>query len=173
MWWEGNVLPGLLTSNHTSWLILPKLDFSPENLSWRKVTNTIVPKDNAWAEEQIPGYNSRTLFFFFYKILLKYYIYIFFKLLKLPYESHLSRRSKIVKILENRPQSSKNSPKLMVKTKIHWCLVFNSFFVFYPKAKHRKHKKILGQKWIENVVSEKQNPYFALNALWNFFFTSF
>ena len=47
------------------------------------------------------------------------------------------------------PQSSKMAQKLiklvkfMMQTKVHWCLVFNSFFVFHSGAQHRKHKKKL------------------------------
>ena len=51
-------------------------------------------------------------------------------------ESHLTSHTsdplkKIVKILETRPQSSKNGQKMMKNLKKgHWCLVCNSFFVF-------------------------------------------
>ena len=70
----------------------------------------------------------------------------FFLKPKLPYESHLSRhtskpKNKIVKIIETSPQSSKTAPKwikfvkCMMLTNVHWCLVFNSFLMFYPLAK--------------------------------------
>ena len=47
---------------------------------------------------------------------------------------------------------------------MHWCLVFNSFFVFHSEAKHRKHKSILGTNFFENVVSnfEEKNLNLAL-----------
>ena len=40
-----------------------------------------------------------------------------------------------------KPQNGQQIVKFMMLTKVHWCLVFNSFFVFYPEAKHRKHLK--------------------------------
>ena len=96
---------------------------------------------------------------------LKIKIYVFLKP-KLPYESHLSRYTsetlkKIVNILETRFQSS----KFMLKTKVHWCSAFNSFFVFHPEAKQRKYiKKILGQNCFENGVSDFENNLnFPLN----------
>ena len=53
--------------------------------------------------------------------------------------------------------------------KIHdvdWCLVFNSFFVFHPKAKHKKHKKNSLDKtvlkmWLQ--IFEKKKLNFTLN----------
>ena len=39
-----------------------------------------------------------------------------------------------------------------MKTKVHWCLVFNSLVVFHTEAKHRKHR----QNYFENVVSDKK-----------------
>ena len=62
---------------------------------------------------------------------------------KLPYESHLSRHTSehlknIVKILETRLQSSKDAPqwtkicKIHDVDKVHWCLVFKSFFCVLP-----------------------------------------
>ena len=54
-----------------------------------------------------------------------YFFYLFFnKLRKFPDKSHLSRHTskplkKIVKLLETRPQSSKNAPKWTKICKIH------------------------------------------------------
>ena len=43
----------------------------------------------------------------------------------------------------------------MKETKLHWCLVFNSFFVFHPESKHKKtFKKKLGPNGFENVISD-------------------
>ena len=39
--------------------------------------------------------------------------------------------------------------KIMMQTKVHWCSVFNSFFVFHPEAKHRKHFK---KSWDKTVL---------------------
>ena len=46
-------------------------------------------------------------------------------------------------------------------------MVFNSIFVFYPEALHRKHNKKLGLNFFENVVSEfgEKMPNCALNVL--------
>ena len=59
----------------------------------------------------------------------------------------------IVKVLETKMQSSKNAQKWTKMCKIYdvdrstLVLVFNSFFVFCPEAKHRKQKKLnLGTK---------------------------
>ena len=52
-----------------------------------------------------------------------------------------------------------------MQTKVHWCSVFNSFFVFHPGAQHRKHKKKLGQNFFENVVSDfEKNAQFCLKC---------
>ena len=52
-------------------------------------------------------------------------------------------------------QNGQKFVKFMVLTKVHWCSVFNTFFVFHPEAKDRKNfKKILGQNCFENGVSD-------------------
>ena len=64
------------------------------------------------------------------------------------------------------PQNEQNLVKFMMKTKVHWCSVFDSFFVFHPEAKHRKHKK----SWDKNVLEmsyqivEEKNINLALNV---------
>ena len=40
-----------------------------------------------------------------------------------------------------------------MQTKVHWCLVFNSFFVFDPEAKQRKQKKS-GDKTVLKMWSQ-------------------
>ena len=56
-----------------------------------------------------------------------------------------------------------------MQTKVHWCSVFNNFFVFHPEAKHRKHK----QSWDITVLKmwsqifEKKNLKIALNVISN------
>ena len=57
-----------------------------------------------------------------------------------------------MKILETMLQSRKNSPKWTKNLKVHdvdkgtLVFFFNSFFVFHPEAKHRKHTKFFWDK---------------------------
>ena len=91
-------------------------------LSNDKSGTRLVCRDSKYEEEQNQGYNRRTIkqFDFFLKP-------------KLQYESHLSRHTSEPmkkKILETRPQSSKNAPKWILKNgKMHdvdkSTLVFN------------------------------------------------
>ena len=86
----------------------------------------------------------------------------FFVKPKLSYESHLSRHTseplkkykKIIEKCPKMPQNGQKFVKIMMQTKVHWCSVFNSFYLFHRDAKHRKHKQILGQNCFENVVSD-------------------
>ena len=37
-----------------------------------------------------------------------------------------------------------------MQTKVHWCSIFDRFFVFCPEAKHRKHLK---KSWDKTVLT--------------------
>ena len=50
-----------------------------------------------------------------------------------------------------------------MQTKIHWCSVFNTFFVFNLRVQRRKHQKKIRQNCFENVVSDLKTFHYILS----------
>ena len=70
------------------------------------------------------------------------------------------------------PQNVLKFLKFMIQTKVHWCSVFNSFFLFHPEANHGKHKKNLGTQlsWKCGLRFLKKVLIFPLNVCCTTFF---